>query len=469
MSNQVLGGSLLVAGTAIGAGMLALPISAGVHGYWGSISLLFGCFIFMMATLFIFLEASLYSKDRDINVIGLSRMHLGRWAEITSWTCFLLLLYAACTAYLVAGGGKVKDFLLPSYDLHAPPSSCLQIVTYLIVLLAVTVQALPFFQKDNQPNFFAFTLYLFSMIGLMLLIPAFSNVDLCAILFFIVFTYLLLNGMHLIDIANRWLMLGLIVSFIFLIKQTAPVIHTSNLTGSIFNGAWQTIPVIALAFTSHIILPSMRSFAQDNTKKIIRILLIGSAIPLVIYFIWQTIILGVVSTEQIQKIGQMSGDDKIDALTHALDQGHSIAYLFDSFSFFAIVTSFIGASISLKDFLKDGLKNALGYTPNNVWVSVLTFVPPLIMGLLYKNFTNILELGGIMILILYGILPTLMVQKARKNYPTPAYRMFGGFPMLVIVALISASIIGIVAYDVASLAIAKTPQENTLATIEAPS
>ena len=46
-NNRMMGATLLVAGTTVGAGMLALPISTGVSGYAVSMATFFLCFAFI--------------------------------------------------------------------------------------------------------------------------------------------------------------------------------------------------------------------------------------------------------------------------------------------------------------------------------------------------------------------------------------------------------------------------------------
>ena len=48
MNTKIIGGTLLVAGTAIGAGMLALPVLTGMAGF--------------VPSLFLFLHSSLFKK-----------------------------------------------------------------------------------------------------------------------------------------------------------------------------------------------------------------------------------------------------------------------------------------------------------------------------------------------------------------------------------------------------------------------
>jgi len=111
--HKILGGTLLVSGTAIGAGMLALPITTGVGGFIGAALLFIVCYLFMLLSLMLLFEANGYSSALDANIITMARQRLGGVGEIVAWVSFLLLLYAVVAAYVSAGGSLLDR----SFDL----------------------------------------------------------------------------------------------------------------------------------------------------------------------------------------------------------------------------------------------------------------------------------------------------------------------------------------------------------------
>ena len=110
---QKIGATMLIAGTAIGAGMLGMPIVSGVCGYYFSICLILFCFFLMLANLFLLLEATLYCKDPYANIISLAREHLGTVWSVICWVCFMLLLYAVVASYINAGADLMTQMLEP--------------------------------------------------------------------------------------------------------------------------------------------------------------------------------------------------------------------------------------------------------------------------------------------------------------------------------------------------------------------
>src|SRR5690242_18430601 len=107
---QLMGGILLVAGTTIGAGMLALPVVTGLAGLIPTITLFIIFWIFMTFTALLMLEVTLWMSENS-NMITMAKETLGRWGEVASWGAYLFLLYALTTAYLAGCAPIVVDFL----------------------------------------------------------------------------------------------------------------------------------------------------------------------------------------------------------------------------------------------------------------------------------------------------------------------------------------------------------------------
>lgn len=119
LKKRTIGSALIVAGTAIGAGMIALPISTGASGFYYSIILFGCCFLFMFVCLFVFLEATLYCDVPNANIITITKTQLGYRAAIIAWISFLLLLYASIAAYITAGGELITELVNTALPIHA--------------------------------------------------------------------------------------------------------------------------------------------------------------------------------------------------------------------------------------------------------------------------------------------------------------------------------------------------------------
>ena len=98
---QYVGGTLLVAGTTIGVGMLGLPITTGFMGFIPSIFLFVICWSFMLCTALFFVDVNCSMKG-NVNLITMAGRTLGRWGTALSWFFYLILLYSLMAAYIAA-------------------------------------------------------------------------------------------------------------------------------------------------------------------------------------------------------------------------------------------------------------------------------------------------------------------------------------------------------------------------------
>lgn len=370
---------MLIAGTAIGAGMLGMPIVSGVCGFSNSMLLILFCFVTMLANLFLLLEATLYCKDPYANIIGLTREHLGPAWSAVCWTCFMLLLYSILASYISAGGDLV-----------------LQI----------------------QPKFLDMS----------------QNISMIA--FAILFSFVIILGVSSLDRLNRLLMIGLLGSFFIIVSMLMPFVSSKhiNYTGHPAYLA-NAFPIIAAAFTSHLVLPSVKSYV-GNLNSVKQVLLIGSFVPLGLYVLWQLVVLGITHTTGPYSVHAIAvSQSPISDFLHFLTVEYhlvTIGILTKCFFLFAITTSFLGVLLSLNDFLADGFQIKDRSLKNRFYLLILSIAPPLFFAL-YSNsaFTLTLNFAGFFIAILYCIIPTLVVIKNRRQNKPAAFKLPGGWPTII--------------------------------------
>ncbi|MDQ2993527.1 MAG: hypothetical protein M3R00_01060, partial [Pseudomonadota bacterium] len=107
-NNKLLGAILLIAGTSIGAGMLALPVVTAEHGFIASAILLISCYIVMTYTALLMLEVNLWLPS-GANIISMTKETLGRTGEIIASLSYLLLLYCLISAYLAGLNSLIAE------------------------------------------------------------------------------------------------------------------------------------------------------------------------------------------------------------------------------------------------------------------------------------------------------------------------------------------------------------------------
>lgn len=101
------------------------------------------------------------------------------------------------------------------------------------------------------------------------------------------------------------------------------------------------------------------------------------------------------------------------------------------FSFFAVVTSFLGVGLSLFHFFADGLK--IEQTNKGKFLTAsLTFIVPILFVLFYpRGFIMALEYAGIFVALLLGIFPSSYgVERKKKTWTCASYTVAGGTPLL---------------------------------------
>jgi len=260
-------------------------------------------------------------------------------------------------------------------------------------------------------------------------------------------------GTQIVDYVNRLLMMGLIGSFCTLVFASIPHVHLNYLNEFYPHAIVVSVPVIVASFTSHLILPSLRIYLENDLPQIKKVLLYGSMIPLALYLIWELIIVGMLPLSGEHGLAEVAASThpvgRLADAMHGHLSGGFVGSLLGAFSFFALVTSFLAVALSLSDFLSDGFGIPKKTPSRRLLLLAMTFLPPLLV-LIFSAHSEVpvflIALGylGVFIAVLYGILPALMVWKGRYIEKIESeYRAPGGKAALVLLILGSLAIIAI--------------------------
>lgn len=391
---RLLGAILFVAGTSIGAGTLALPLVTAAYGFGPAVLLFLGSWFFMLLAALFMLEVNLW-LPREANIISMAKKTLGLGGQITAWVFYLLLLYILMAAYLAGINSLLKASVL--YVFHV------QLSTFYGILLLT--------------------------LGSVLLIYW---------------------GIRAMDFLNRFFMLGLALCYILLVILLAPHIQETQLISAALYNSWAALPVIMCSFGFQIIVPTLRIYLNSDVGAIKRAIIIGSSIPLIVYIIWEAVILGVLPKEGPNSLLSLlaTGQPAVE-LVQALQQllkNPLVSSAASLFSFLVIITSFIGVSLSLFHFLSDGLANARFLRARPV-IIMLTALPSALFVLLYPHgFITALGYAGTCVAILLGIFPVLMAWRGRyilKLEKAGDYRVPGGWVTMLFVLICSLLVIAV--------------------------
>ncbi len=175
----------------------------------------------------------------DMGLGSLAARYLGRYGQWVTGFCMLFLLYALTAAYISGAGELLASSLNQWLDWQLPPTAGVLIFTLL------------------------------------------GGAVVCI-------------GTALVDLFNRFLFSAKIVFLVIMLALLMPHIHQVNLlTLPVEQGlALSAIPVIFTSFGFRQ-RPEHRQLSGGDIRKLRRVFIIGSFIPLVAYIFWQLATLGV--------------------------------------------------------------------------------------------------------------------------------------------------------------------------------
>lgn len=384
---SLIGGILLVIGNVIGAGILALPIAIAQLGWPMAMVTLVVFWLLMMVGAFYFLEANL-ALPNGSNLVSMSKAALGKPGVAIAWVCNLLVMYSLIAAYLSGGGDLVK------FNFH---------------YLGITL-----------PSSFA------------------------SILFLLVFGFIVTRGMHVTDHANRVLMILKAVIFFTAVLGIASHFNSNTLFLIPQKSVSAGLLIVAItSFGFATLIPSLRSYYHGDVQRLKKIIFWGTLIPLLCYMLWSTVIFSVVPYEGVYGLRQMSNSaHPVSDLQSALSQALHITWITQAtniFSAICIITSFLANSISLTDFIADGIKSP--DRQHKSWaVYVLAWLPAILAVLFYqKAFLAGLSVAGTVAILQLLILPVVIVWRFRytRKKMVLSYQVPGGKYMLALFLFIS--------------------------------
>jgi tyrosine-specific transport protein len=385
LKNKTIGSMLIVAGTTIGAGMLALPIASAGLGFSTALILLILTWGLMTYTALLMLELHQYANvDSTLNT--LAKSILGKKGQYVANFSMVFLFYALCAAYIAGGGAQLQTKLIDLLGIDVAPQA--GSVLLAVVIATIVTAGTSTVDKLNQ--------ILFSI-----------KIIVLTSLFFVLTPYV--QGAHLLDMPIEQ---GLILS---------------------------AIPVIFTSFGFHGSIPSIVKYVGLDIKSLRRVMMFGASLPLVIYIGWQILSQGVMSQESLLNSNGLQGFvQSIANIAH----NPNVSTFVTLFADLALATSFLGVSLGLFDFFADAFKQG-DNKKGRITTAFITFLPPLGFALFYpQGFIMALGYAAIALVILAVFLPVAMVWiQRKKSADTSGYRVRGGKIGLILAAMCGFAII----------------------------
>ena len=202
------------------------------------------------------------------------------------------------------------------------------------------------------------------------------------------------------------------------------------------------LPFMFVAFVYQNVVPVITKKLDGNRPKIRQSIWLGSLVPLVMFALWNAVILAAIPLEAQQAGSIDSVTDPLEWLrTSGVHPNLGLAVAI--FSELAIATSFIGFVFCLLDVFEDIFKPNLIQQYRKLFFYSLTFIPPLLLSLINPNiFYQAIDFAGAFgISILFGIIPALMVWKLRRIDASSKPLLPGGQLLLFVIGAIALSVI----------------------------
>ena len=385
--NKTVGSTLLVAGTMIGAGMLAMPLTSAGIGFGFTLVLLLGLWALLTFSALLFVE--LYqTAESDAGIGTLAEQYFGKAGRIIATAVLIIFLYALIAAYISGGGSLLKDLLPESFG---------------------------------------------------------DKVSI--LLFTVIFGSFIVIGTHSVDKINRVLFFAMLAAFAVVLSLMLPEIKFDNLMATPIDNALiiSASPVFFTAFGFHGSIPSLNKYLGGNVKALRISILAGSVITLCAYILWQMSTHGLLTQNEFLQI--LKEDATLNGLvkaTLAITGSNVIAGAVKLFSTLALVTSFLGVGLGLLECIEDLLKRSFNISAGRISLGLMTFIPPLVFALFYpEGFILALGYAGQMFAFYAVVLPVSLVWKARRAHTNLPYKVWGGNLTLIIVLVLGVIITSI--------------------------
>lgn len=355
-----IGAVLLVAGTCIGSGMIALPMVLAKLGLIPSILLMVAIWFIMYYTSLINVELNLQA-GHGLALGALGRYFSGRTAELIGTISLKLLSYSLLAVFIYGGSSILQELIASKMS-----------VEY-----------------------------------------SFGNI---ATSYALIAIALLLLPIKLIDYFNRFLFVGLLVVVAILLAGLAIAIDWSELP--LFSeqysipSVWAAlIPVVFTSFGFQVIFHTLTNYCNMDVKMLKQAFFWGSLIPAVVYIVWTCSILSVVYQDNPQFYGDMAaGKAEVGELIQALSgiaKWQSVQLLVWWISLLAIATSVLGVGVGLCDSLKGMLsKKVPNIRARSLLASVITILPAYLVVMYVPNaFIAVLGFAGMILALIAVLLP----------------------------------------------------------------
>lgn len=383
--SPVPGGSMLVAGTAIGAGMLGLPIiSAGMWFFWSTALLVVSWYCMYRSSQAI-LEVNLHFEPGN-SFHTLVKTLLGPGWSMINGLSVAFVLYTLVYAYVSGGGSVVQHMLTPAFGV-APPRLLTSLIFALLLAACIWWSS------------------------------------------------------RAVDRLSFLMMCGMVIALVVSMSGMLSRLRVEVLTGAVGGGGqfvfvWCAVSTYLTSFCFHASVPSLMKYIGKDGKTINACLRYGTLLALLCYFVWILAADGSIPRSEYPNIIAAGGNvgNLLAAAGANVASRLAIGFL-EAFSLLAVATSFLGAGLGLFDYMADLCDfddSRLGRTKT----MLVTLAPPMVCGLIWPDgFLPAIGWAGFAASVWSVIVPALLLVACRRQFSPIGYFAPGGVALPPLLAL----------------------------------
>lgn len=346
---NVVGGTLLISGVTFGVGIAGLPVATADAGFIPSLLLLLGAWAIMLCSGLLVLEACIW-MPKNAHLSTLSFQLLGKWGGSLAWILYLALFLCLMATQAFAGGQIVGSWgFAPEWAAN---------LLYVAIIAPVA--------------------------------------------------YL---GIRWVDRVNIFLLGALVIALLLFAVPASHYITPAFLSRAHWGQAGGALSVVLGCFAFQSLIPTLFNHMNRNVTKVRFSLIAGTIASLILYAVWEFLILGTIPAQ-----GLKSGAGIVGYI-----QNHAVLEIGRAIAFFAITVSLLGISLAFVDFLIDGFKVGRK-SKSRAYICLGIFAGALLMA----GFDIPGPVQGIS--LLFGAMPALMVWAGRysKGYSLYHRQLPGG-------------------------------------------
>lgn len=366
MNSKIIGSSFLIAGTSIGAGMLALPLILAKFGLLYSLIIMF--LVSLVVIFFSLINVELYLKSGKIGTLGaIADFYGGKIYAFIGHMCIFLLTFSLTSAY-ISGLGSTIGASLEIFHISSNQ-------TYLMIIVTFIISVILLLQIKNID-----------------IINRFLFISLIFILLIICVRLLMVSG----------------INFDYILKTNSNILDYK-----------MAILVIFTSFGFQIILPTISQICDFNKFDIIKSIIYGSLLTFGIYSIW------VYST--ISAIYSLAPESYNEILLGKIEIGefliilskianiNYLAYIIKLVSILAITTSAIGIAMAQIQLIK-AFFNKNEFSKVIILELFMTIIPSSLIAIFIPNaFIKALGFAGAILIVKVIILQSILLLKSGNH------------------------------------------------------